>query len=416
MKILSILVLFSFYIISCKNIKTEILILGSKPVEIDTHPAECPYLTHDRDGNIAISWVRMNELGKTEFCYAISQDQQTFSSPVIIPNTNKIQPHGENLPKIVFKSATEIIALWGEANPNPKNKYSGRVFYAQSFDKGRTWTDPKPLTTDAASFDQRYYDVAVLPNGEVGAIWLDNPNDSTKPGSNLYFASTSGTNGFTEPRAISRSCCQCCRTVLYVDRQQKIHALFRGIIQDSIRDMVHIVSNDGAKTFSAPTRISDDNWVINGCPHTGPAMTENKYGLHFSWFTGGKNKGCYYTNSNDGGTHFIPRDSISTLGSHPQITALNDGNLLTTWDESRTKDTVMSKVIGVELRNESGERISKEYITNASDEASFPVLAQNSAGYGIIAYTIKKEGKNHIEYQLLNVNGASLKLRIPHMQ
>ena len=256
----------------------------------------------------------------------------------------------------------------------------------------------------------------MLPNGEVGAIWLDNPNDSTKPGSNLYFASTSGRNGFAEPRAISTSCCQCCRTVLYVDRQQRIHALFRGIIHDSIRDMVHIVSSDGAETFSEPKRISDDNWVINGCPHTGPAMTENKYGLHFSWFTGGKNKGCYYTNSKDGGTHFIPRDSISTLGSHPQITALNDGNLLTTWDESRTKDTIMSKVIGVELRNESGERMSKEYITNASNEASFPVLAQNSAGYGIVAYTIKKEGKNHIEYQLLNLSAASLKLKIPHMQ
>jgi hypothetical protein len=416
MKFLSILALFSFYLASCKNNSSEIPILRSQAVEIDSHPAECPYLTHDKDGNIAMSWVRMNDNGQTEFCYAISEDQQTFASPVIIPNTNRIQPHGENLPKIVFKSATEIIALWGEANPNPKNKYSGRVFYSQSFDKGKNWTDAKPLTSDAASFDQRYYDVALLPNGEVGAIWLDNPNDSTKPGSNLYFASTSGKNGFTEPRAISSSCCQCCRTVLYVDRKQKVHALFRGIIHDSIRDMVHIVSNDGAKTFSEPTPISNDNWVINGCPHTGPSMTENKYGLHFSWFTGGKNKGCYYTHSTDGGNQFMPRDSVSVLGSHPQITALNDGNLLTAWDESRTKDSVISKVIGIELRNEAGERMAKEYITAVSNEASFPVIAQNNSGYAVVAYTIKKEGRNHIEYQLLNLNGASLKLRIPHIQ
>ncbi|HSB93388.1 MAG TPA: sialidase family protein [Flavitalea sp.] len=416
MRVLRIFILFSFYLISCNNQPPESTIPRSRPVEIDSYPAECPYLTHDTEGNIAMSWVRTGEDGKTTFCYAISKDEQTFSTPVIVPNTGNIQPHGENLPKIVFKSPTDIIALWGEANPNKRNKYSGRVYYSQSFDRGQTWTAPTPLTNDASSFDQRYYDVAVLPNGEVGAIWLDNPNDSTKPGSNLYFASTDGKQGFTTPRSISSSCCQCCRTVLYVDRQQHIHALFRGIIHDSIRDMVHMVSTDQAKTFSKPTRISDDNWVINGCPHTGPAMTENKYGLHFSWFTGGKNKGCYYTNSKDGGNHFNPRDSVSSLGSHPQITALKDGNLLTAWDESRTKDTTISKVIGVELRNESGERISREYITSTSDESSFPVLAQNNTGYGVVAYTIKKAGKNHIEYQLLNLNAASLKMSIPHMQ
>ena len=97
MKFLRILA-FSVYLISCKNNSTETGIVRSKPVEIDSHPAECPYLTHDRDGNIVMSWVRINETGKTEFCYAITEDQKTFSSPVIIPNTNRIQPHGENLP------------------------------------------------------------------------------------------------------------------------------------------------------------------------------------------------------------------------------------------------------------------------------------------------------------------------------
>src|SRR6478609_1780253 len=99
-----------------------------------------------------------------------------------------------------------------------------------------------------------------------------------------------------------------------------------------------------------------------------------------------------------------------------RINALNDGNLLTTWDESRTKDSNISKVIGIELRNESGERLVKDYITHASNEASFPVLAQNNQGYGVIAYTIKKVGKNFIEYQLLNLNAASLKLKIPHLK
>ena len=99
MKIVSILALLSIYLIACNNNTTEIKISRSEPVAIDSHPAECPYLTHDSEGNIVMSWVRMGEEGKTDFCYAISQDQKTFSSPVIIPNTSKIQPHGENMPQ-----------------------------------------------------------------------------------------------------------------------------------------------------------------------------------------------------------------------------------------------------------------------------------------------------------------------------
>jgi hypothetical protein len=145
MKTVNIIILFSFYLIACNNKAPDIHISRSEPVEIDSHAAECPYLTRDSNGNIVMSWVRIGEDGKTEFCYAISQDQKTFSSPVMIPNTSNIQPHGENMPKILFRSSTDIIALWGEANPNPKNKYSGRVFYSQSFDKGQTWTATKPL-------------------------------------------------------------------------------------------------------------------------------------------------------------------------------------------------------------------------------------------------------------------------------
>ena len=49
-----------------------------------------------------------------------------------------------------------------------------------------------------------------------------------------------------------------------------------------------------AKHLHNLQRISQDNWVISGCPHTGPAMAENKEGIHFTWFTGGSGSGIYY--------------------------------------------------------------------------------------------------------------------------
>ena len=134
---------------------------------LDSIPGQCPYLTKDNNGNIVLSWVRMNNDSSSAFCYAVSKDGKTLGTPVVIPNSGDIQPHGENLPKIIFKPSGEIIALWGASNPAAKNKYAGLVSYTQSFDEGKTWTEPRPLTNDTASFDQRYYDVALLPDGEA---------------------------------------------------------------------------------------------------------------------------------------------------------------------------------------------------------------------------------------------------------
>src|SRR5687768_13079812 len=170
---------------------------------LDSEPAQCPYMTKDGNGNSVISWIRMNADSSFSFCYATSNNGKNFNSPVVIPNSGSIQPHSENLPKIVFKKSGDIIALWGVANPNPANKYSGAVFYVQSFDRGESWTLPAPLVSDTNGIDQRYYDVALLPNGEVGVVWLDNRKTIEGEGSAVYYAVSNGRQGFGNAKRIS---------------------------------------------------------------------------------------------------------------------------------------------------------------------------------------------------------------------
>ena len=403
MKYLFLIAIF-FYFIACDDQNPKTSVIAESAVQIDSLPAQCPYLTKDARGNTVLSWVRMVNDSLTAFCFATSTDGKKFSSPVVIPNTNNIQPHGENLPKIIFKPSGEIIALWGAGNPNPKNKYSGLVYYTQSFDNGKTWTTAKRLVRDTTSFDQRYYDVALLPNGEAGIIWLDNRNIPGKEGSLLCFASTEGNQGFQDGKVIAESCCQCCRTDLYIDKNAGIHALFRGIIQDSIRDMVHTVSNDGGNTFSTPQRISEDNWVIKGCPHTGPAMTENKDGIHFAWFTGGKNRGCYYTKSTDNGKSFISQDSVSSSGSHPQLASLSSDELVIVWDEPHEENNKVYKRIGIQRRSKEGRDEGKTYITSSDSNASYPVIAPTNDNSAIVAYSKKESDKSYVAYKVIRVD------------
>jgi hypothetical protein len=388
--------------IACNTPGRESTMTISDAVQLEELQGECPHLTKDSKGAAVLSWVRTAADNTKSFCYAVTSDGKTFSTPVVIPGTGNVQPHGENIPKVIFKPSGEIIAVWGAKNPNPNNKYSGLVFYSQSFDEGKSWTAPKPLVNDTASYDQRYFDVALLATGEAGIIWLDNRKTTDKEGSGLYFASTKGKNGFGAGQLISQPTCQCCRTDLHVDKQGGIHAVFRGIVQDSIRDMLHIVSTDGGKTFSQPKRISNDNWVINGCPHTGPAMTDNASGIHFAWYTGARTKGSFYTYTNDNGNSFKPADSISARASHPQIASMPGGDLLIAWDEPYVSGDIATKRIGIQRRTADGASTPAQYLTSTDMHGSYPVVMPLNGHTSIVAYTSRKDDKSFIAWQTVS--------------
>lgn len=395
------IIIAALFLYSCKTKEHHTLITASHESMIDMAAGSCPYLTKDNNNNVVLSWIKKVGSTSSIFCYALSHDDgKTFGAVVEVPGSTNVHPHGENMPKIIFKPSGEIIAVWGAANPNPKNAYSGLVYYTQSFDEGKTWTKPTSLTQDTASYDQRYFDVALLPNGEAAIVWLDNRKTSDKEGSGLYYAATNGRNGFKDERLISEPCCQCCRTDLYVDRNKNIHVLYRAIINNSIRDMVHILSKDAGKTFSPPQRISKDDWVINGCPHTGPAMTENKQGIHFTWFTGGNNPGIYYSCSKDNGASFTERDSVSGKASkHCQITCLPNDDLLIVWNESFAVGKAYGSRIGIEERTANGSATTKQYITSAGSNSSFPVIYPLAANKALVAYTETANNVEHVLYK-----------------
>ncbi len=345
-----------------------------------TRNASCAYLTNTEKGHPAVSWVEDGLM-----YYAVSPDGgQTFSAPRCITSATGIQPHAENMPKIIFRPNGEVIAMYGVAGNDPRNKYAGKVCYTRSLDGGATWLPAQPLVTDTAGYDQRYFDMALLPGGEVAAIWLDNRKFHQQEGSTLYMA-TSGAGGFEKERPLVQTVCQCCRTALYTDGQGALHAAFRDIINDSIRDMVHIVSTDSGRSFSQPMRISADNWVIRGCPHTGPAMVKNSSGLHFAWFTMGGGEGVFYCQSPDNGLSYTRKENISALptAKHPQLAALGNGELVLVWDEA--VDTAANR-IGLLHKSPAGETLSKRFLTEGGGYANFPVLKAAGNGSVLVAY------------------------------
>jgi hypothetical protein len=67
-------------------------------------------------------------------------------------------------------------------------------------------------------------------------------------------------------------------------------------------------SADGGATFSAPVRVHRDDWVIDACPHAGPALALDRAGrVHVAWFTGAEGRaGAYHATSETAGSFGKP--------------------------------------------------------------------------------------------------------------
>ncbi|WP_276133864.1 hypothetical protein [Polluticoccus soli] len=374
----------------------------AKPITTDTTiSSSCPFLAKDNKGGLAMSWIK--ELNDTDaiLCYSVlDKEGDRFTQTYEIPASKGVHPHGENLPKVVCKPDGTLIAMWGLPNPSPKNKYSGLVSYAVSKNGGKDWSEAIPLVSDTSSYDQRYFDMEVLPSGEVAALWLDSRFKKGKEGSTLFYAVADANNRFVGEHPIAESCCPCCRTDLFVDSKGNIHAAFRDIIEDSIRDMVHIVSIDQGKTFLSPERISVDNWAIEGCPHTGPTMAENKNGLHFAWYTMGTGSGVFY-NHLTGGKTFSAKENVSSLptAKHPQILATSANDLLIAWDQVVKSGDAANNMVLVQRRSPDGKMVSTDSITTAADVAYFPVLREYKERSVMMAFTVQKGKKSQVYYK-----------------
>jgi hypothetical protein len=166
--------------------------------------------------------------------------------------------------------------------------------------------------------------------------------------------------------------------------------------------MVHIVSANNGKSFTSPARISADNWVISGCPHTGPAMAENSEGVHFTWFTGGSTAGIFYNNSRDNGKTFSSRDSVSgSTAKHCQITTLANNNIVIVWNQSFANGNKFYSRIGMEERGATGRSTAKQYITAGDSQSSFPVILAVNSNKALVAYTENDNGKEHVVCKLV---------------
>ncbi|HLT80485.1 MAG TPA: sialidase family protein [Cyclobacteriaceae bacterium] len=284
--------------------------------------ATAPYFTSGPAGTV-LCWTGVGPEGDMMYYATYNRQSGTFDAPIAVTPSRGTDANGERMNKVAFRRDGTVVAVFGRKHPTEKNKYASSILYTQSFDDGATWTEPKFVHSDTLEDNSRsFFDVAALPDGEVGVAWLDGRHRPGSEGSSLFFARTLGRDGFQHDQQVGETVCQCCRTAIRADPQGHVHIIYRDIeatVNGTVRDFAHIVSSDSGKTFSVPRMVSNDNWIVDGCPHTGASMSADSDRLEVVWFTAGGRPGLYYSFSSDGGDTFASREFISGAARHPQL-------------------------------------------------------------------------------------------------
>jgi hypothetical protein len=376
------------------------------------------------DGAFVVAVWSASQSTGTDIYAAISRDSgRTFSAPVRVNAPGgTASVNGEQPPRVVLApqrgGTPAIVVVW-----TAKGSAGTTLLTARSTDEGRSFTAPALVPGTDASGNRGWQSAAVDTRGTVRVLWLDHRemaqpsaattghaghagHDATASGkrdgaamaqlSKLYIAPI-GEGAL--PRAITGGVCYCCKTAIAAGADGSIFAAWRHVYAGNIRDIAFTASRDGGKSFQQPVRVSEDKWVLDGCPDDGPAMAVDASGrIHVVWPTlvadagGEPTIGIFYATSRDGRT-FTPRERVPVEGAahHPQIAIAHDGTVALAWDEA----TPSGRRVAFARARDSASGVATFERFGAKASGVYPVLTPTSRGL-VAAWTERTDSTSVI--------------------
>ena len=353
----------------------EILTLESHP-EIG---AESVFLTQDlQDQPVAVWTEKAQDSDQIQVLYS-RWDGHKFANPQRIPMEENPKVHSESIPKLLFKPNGDLLLFYEVKIADPTSDRVSHVKYQVSKDEGKTWSEPFRVHSDnSPGKGHSFFDVALLPDGEIGAVWLDTA--LIEGGRSVLFSKTDSNNRFGTESVVDSLACQCCRTALYADSSGLISVVYRDILPGSIRDISLATSRDGGATFSNSISFSFDQWNLEGCPHNGPDVVSNGKKIFTTWYTGASQNGIYFAELDTQGKT-LSKEKLSPNGRNTQLSLIN-GKPVVVYSESVTENGKKgSRIIRMDMT--SGE---KTQLSAPGSKVSNPVSLAMESGMLLTAW------------------------------
>jgi len=292
------------------------------------------------DGNFYVAWVNHDAKQADVMLARFNSEGAQQGSAVRVNRQPGVATawRGDQ-PSLAVGVDGAVYVLW-TARVEAKDKHGTDVYLSVSNDRGQSFASEVKVNDDKGPTDHGMHSLAVAKDGRIYAAWLDErnvhqPMPSTKAEGHhmesnreVYVSySTDGGRTFSANRKVATEACPCCKAALAVAADGTLYTGWRQVLPGSFRHIAVASSTDGGTTFSQPVIVSDDRWVLQGCPVSGPSLSVDRASgnLKVVWYAAGEGNppGVYFAESNDKGHSFSPRQLLAqeTVRGTPVLTA-----------------------------------------------------------------------------------------------
>lgn len=364
--------------------------------------AQKPQLARSASGTLSVLAIEDTE-GSRRLIYTQSQDDGDHFSPSIRvsdPGTSVIAS-GDNIPSLVQTEAG-LYAAWQERTQEDWH----RIMFAKSEDRGASFEKPIEVTDHKGPAFNGFSAMSVAPNGDIYVIWLDGRDEAEPEGTlALYLAkSTDGGKSFGANIRVALGACPCCKPAIAFGKNGEVYVSWRKVFDGDVRDVVLAASRDGGKTFSAAVKVGEDQWVIHGCPDSGPSMVNIGQRLYIAWFSEGNHtSGIRVATSDDGGKNFTIPDVVSKgilAANHPQLSIFDSNHVMLSFQgrrDPRDQEHWSPVQIFVTTLDPLGNGAAPEPLPSLNSSAVYPSAISAGPNRIFVAWTDVNDAAASVE-------------------
>ena len=297
-----------------------------------------PDLTTTPDGRVILSWVE--KLNDKRYALRVAMlDQKGWSDAQTVAEGNNWFINWADSPSVIALKNGTLAAHWLVKSGSATYAYDVNI--SQSNDGGKRWTKSIVPHRDNTQTEHGFVSLLALPDGRLGAVWLDGRNmrdmkegDDHGPSPEsmtLRYAAVDAGGNLSDEAELDERVCECCQTSAAVTSDGPI-AVYRDRSPSEVRDVYIVRHVNGG--WTRPQAVFADDWRINGCPVNGPVVAAEGATVAVAWFTSiSETPRVKIAFSQDAGATFsqpIAVDDGETVGRVDAL-LLPDGSALVCW-------------------------------------------------------------------------------------
>ena len=323
--------------------------------------ARYPNLASDQDrGSVIASWLVPSDTLSQLFW--AKYEYSEWSEPLEIARGDSFFVNWADFPSVANWQGRPLAAHWLNRVPGGTYAYHLNMSF---YDSTSTWQEAFTPHLDRSPTEHGFASVLPMDSSSVFTLRLDGQNmasmahghmqpkpDSEEGKSDLSTAMTLRSvilhsNGtITEELQVDSAVCECCQTSI-TRSGENIVAVYRNRDEYETREIYKAVYSIVDGSWSEPVKLSNDGWIISGCPVNGPQIASWENIVIASWFNAPNNEPrSYAAVSLDSGLTFNEPYLVSddnTTG-RVDVSFNSSGQALLTWVAAGDTSFVVGQV------------------------------------------------------------------------